>query len=237
MGSDVKELGTILALCAHPDDETFCYGGTLAAATANGQTVICVTATRGEGGVQDPAKWPPTTLGKTREDELQAALKVLGVQEHFWLDYSDGSCNTVQDETAAQKILALVHHYRPDTILTFGSDGLTGHPDHQTVSRWADLVAKQLDKKPAIYHVVTIDDLYEKYLRQADERLNMYFNIDQPVLKRPTECDFVLELTPELQRTKCRALWVMPSQTANMKAAFDEDFWCKAFSVEAFVRA
>jgi hypothetical protein len=55
---DIKQLGTILFVAAHPDDESFLAGGILAAAVANGQTVVVYTATRGEAGVQDRNKCP-----------------------------------------------------------------------------------------------------------------------------------------------------------------------------------
>ena len=72
---DIKHLGTILFVAAHPDDETFNAGGILAAAARNGQTVIVVTATKGEGGVQDESRWPADSLGDIRAKELKQASK------------------------------------------------------------------------------------------------------------------------------------------------------------------
>jgi LmbE family N-acetylglucosaminyl deacetylase len=132
-------LGTVLMVWAHPDDETYLVGGLSAALTDAGQRVVCVTATRGEAG-GDAAD-----LAEIRTAELDVALAMLGVDEHRWLDYPDGGCAVVDDITAAARIRAVVDEVRPDTVVTFGPDGFTGHPDHQAVSRWVDLAVASYD--------------------------------------------------------------------------------------------
>ena len=77
---DIADLGTILSVWAHPDDETYLCAGIMSAAVDNGQTVVCVTATRGEGGSPDHKKYPPEAMGKVREAELLACLEILGVR-------------------------------------------------------------------------------------------------------------------------------------------------------------
>jgi LmbE family N-acetylglucosaminyl deacetylase len=134
----VNELGTVLGIWAHPDDETYLCGGIMAAAARAGSRVVCVTATRGELGSTDPSRWPAgPELAKIRTAELENALHQLGVTEHHWLDYPDGGCAEVDDDEAVGRLREIVADVRPDTVLTFGPDGMTGHPDHQTVSRWA----------------------------------------------------------------------------------------------------
>ena len=81
-----------MSVWAHPDDESFLAAGVLAAAVRNGQSVICVTATRGEEGFQNTDKWPADKLSDIRTAELEAALKILGIHEHHWLNYRDGRC-------------------------------------------------------------------------------------------------------------------------------------------------
>jgi LmbE family N-acetylglucosaminyl deacetylase len=66
---DIRELGTILSVWAHPDDEAYLCGGIMAMATAAGSRVVCVTATRGELGVTDAERWPPDRLPAIREAE------------------------------------------------------------------------------------------------------------------------------------------------------------------------
>jgi LmbE family N-acetylglucosaminyl deacetylase len=69
-----QELGTILSVWAHPDDESFAAGGLLAAASDAGSRIVCLTATRGELGTADPEHWPRSRLAQTRSRELSAAL-------------------------------------------------------------------------------------------------------------------------------------------------------------------
>ena len=78
----IAELGTILSIWAHPDDETYLAGGVMAAARDNGQRVVCVSLTAGELGTSEPERWPPDRLGRLRRWEAAAAMAVLGVDDH-----------------------------------------------------------------------------------------------------------------------------------------------------------
>src|SRR3546814_13199435 len=81
--TQVAALGTILSIWAHPDDETYLAGATMAAARALGQRVVCASATAGEHGTDDPLGWPPERLGAVRRWEAAAAMAVLGVHEQI----------------------------------------------------------------------------------------------------------------------------------------------------------
>lgn len=232
--SDVGNLGSILGVWAHPDDETFCSGGIMATAINNGQQVVCITATKGEKGIQDPVKWPPERLGQIRETELAEALKILGVKDHHWLNYGDGQCQSVEENDAAKKLRALIEKYQPDTILTFSPDGLTGHPDHQAVSRWVSRAAT--DQDVAVYYAVQLKSLYEKS-RQADEKFNIFFNIDQPLLIEEQDCQIIAKLPEQILKLKCQALRAMPSQYQAMFKGLGEDNFSLMFSKEAFIAA
>lgn len=105
---EVGDLGTILGVWAHPDDEAFLSGGVMAAARINGQRVVVVTATRGELGTPDPHTWPPHRPA------------------HVPIDI------------ASVQVAGAIDAVEPDTILTFGPDGYTGHRDHRTTSAWVD---------------------------------------------------------------------------------------------------
>lgn len=232
---DIQSLGTILSVWAHPDDETFTAAGVLMQAVANGQKVACITATKGEAGSQDLEKWPPETLGKVREKELQKALEVLGIKNHHFLGYIDGECEKIPAHEAAAQIEALIKKYKPDTILTFGPEGMTGHPDHCCASAWVSLAVNKMENRPKVYQVVHTTDQYEQYLKQMDEKMNIFFNIEKPNLVEPHDCDIYFDLPDELQKKKYQALKVMPSQMEIMMKLFSEDLICKALSLEAFV--
>lgn len=224
-----------MGVWAHPDDETFTSAGLMAAAVKNGQKVVCITATKGEAGVQDEARWPAAELGTIREKELLAAMKVIGVTEHIFLDYQDGACRK-DDADAIRKIAELIDTYRPDTILTFGHDGMTGHPDHQAVCNWAIQAAQHGNYDPEVYHSVQTKGQYEGSLKEIDQTLNIYYNIDQPRLCEPEECDICFTLDAPLREIKYSALQVMPSQTDIMLKTFSKDVICDSLSLEAFVR-
>jgi len=105
---DIRELGTILSIWAHPDDEAYLCGGIMAKAAAAGSRVVCVTASRGELGVTDPTRWPPEQLAAIREAELAACLSILGVREHRWLGDPDGGCSDVDLDRAADQIVEII---------------------------------------------------------------------------------------------------------------------------------
>jgi len=135
---DAASLGTIVGVWAHPDDDIFLAAGLMASAVAAGNRVVDVTATRGEGGSMDEERWPPETMAEVRTAELLRSLEILGVREHRFLDGPvDLDMESHLDESGAAQVRAIIEEVRPDTILTFGPDGMTGHQGHKDVSRWA----------------------------------------------------------------------------------------------------
>lgn len=234
---DIKKLGTILSVWAHPDDESFTCAGIMAAAIAGGQQVVCVTATRGELGIQDESRWPADKLAEIRTAELQKALDILGISEHFFLDYSDGGCDKVPLAEGVSKILEFIKKYQPDTILTFGPDGLTGHSDHSTVSKWVAVATKDLPTKPKVFHAIELRERYENYMKQADERFNIYFNIDKPPLADESDCAICFDCDPDLCAKKVAALKAMPSQTEGLLTSFDPGTINAMMATESFVLA
>lgn len=223
-----------MGIWAHPDDETFCSGGIMAQAVDNGQTVICVTATKGEKGIQDAKRWPPGQIGDIRQKEIAQALKILGVKEHCWLDCADGACTQTPTKQIVEQIKQLIERYQPKTILTFGADGLTGHPDHQAVSKWAVEASKGSNIK--VYCAAELREHYEQ-THEADERFNIFFNVTRPLLSEVSDCDLILELTPEFLQKKCQALRAMPSQYQRMYDGLGDELFKKVFNTEAFILA
>jgi LmbE family N-acetylglucosaminyl deacetylase len=234
MATAISELGTILSVWAHPDDESYACAGIMATAVENGQKVICVTATKGEKGVQDAKRWPPERLAEIRAEEMEEALDILGVQEHFWLGYKDGACKQVTFQEGAAKIRKFIDRYKPETILTFGPDGMTGHDDHRTVSHWVSEAVK--GTHVTVYHAVQLRALYEE-MREADKAFNIFFNIDKPPLAEENDCDLLLCLPDETLIKKYHCLCAMPSQTGAMFSKFGQDTICKMVCSEAFVKA
>lgn len=210
--SVLGQLGSILGIWAHPDDETFMVGGLLAIAAENGQRVACVTATKGEAGVQDALRWPAETLGETRATELANALEILGVGSHQWLGYADGGCANIPQKEAVGRLIEIINEFKPDSIITFPPDGLTGHEDHVAVSSWALSAAAQSEKRPAVWYAVHTEEVYHAAFKGIHDSMNVYFNIDMPRFVPQSACDIALELPDEVLDKKLRALKAMPSQ-------------------------
>jgi LmbE family N-acetylglucosaminyl deacetylase len=235
--SDIQHLGTIMGVWAHPDDETFTSAGIMAAAVKNGQTVVCLTATKGEAGVQDSVQWPADKLPDIRAQELDDALAIIGVQYHHWLEYKDGCCCEANHHEAIACICRYIDRYCPDTILTFGPDGITGHSDHQTVCSWATKACTHSTQKPRVYYAVHTKQQYDPHLKSMDDTLNIFFNIDEPPIIDDELCDIRFVLSPELMDIKCRALKAMPSQTSQMFKHFNPEAIGRALNPEAFIKA
>ena len=129
----------LMAILAHPDDESLGFGGTLAKYAAEGVETYLVTATRGERGRFGDAteKPPPAVVGRTREAELRDAASVLGLREVSFLDYPDAELDTVDAAEATRKIAGHVSRVKPHVVITFGPEGAYGHRDHIAISQLA----------------------------------------------------------------------------------------------------
>jgi LmbE family N-acetylglucosaminyl deacetylase len=226
------ELGTILSVWAHPDDEGYCCAGLMSIAVHRGQRVACVTATRGELGSTDPSRWPNgAELAAVRTGELAASLAVLGVTEHYWLDYPDGGCAEVDQDEAIARLREIIGHVQPDTVLTFGPDGGTYHPDHMAVSRWVSAAAAGT-KARVLQTTVT-----PEWQAEADRFLprELVMMADQKPVNIPAaECALYLNLDGELLDLKLRAMQCQESQIRPLVALAGLDRYRAMLAEEAF---
>jgi len=128
----------LMAVLAHPDDESLGFGGTLAKYSAEEVETYLITATRGERGrfFSPDRKTEPAEVGRVREAELRAAAAVLGVRDVFMLGYPDGAVDQVDTATAIAAIVQKIRRVRPHVVVTFGPDGAYGHPDHIAISQF-----------------------------------------------------------------------------------------------------
>jgi LmbE family N-acetylglucosaminyl deacetylase len=128
----------LLAIGAHPDDETLGFGGVLAKYAAEGVETHVVTATRGEKGWFGPRDdYPgPRALGSQREQEFRAGTQVLGVESVTLLDYIDGELNQADPHAVIVLLAGHIRRVRPHVVVTFGPDGIYGHPDHIAISQF-----------------------------------------------------------------------------------------------------
>jgi LmbE family N-acetylglucosaminyl deacetylase len=149
-----KDEKSILAVYAHPDDESFVPGGTIARYAFEGVKVTLVCATRGEEGMLgDPPLADRASLGECREDELLCSCRVLGVDRICFLDFIDSRLSTYPHPDVEGKIVEIVRTVKPQVVITFGSEGITGHPDHAAISHFttdAFFDAGRPDKYPEL---------------------------------------------------------------------------------------
>lgn len=146
---------TVLAVFAHPDDESLACGGTLARLADLGASIVIFCATRGERGfVSDPALVPDGNLGLVRTHELHAAAKILGAREVLVFDYPDGDLRWGRDTELETDIIQAIRTYRPDAVITFDEDGLYWHADHIGVhEQTLSAVGSFGSAAPALYYV------------------------------------------------------------------------------------
>src|SRR5436190_11869053 len=111
----------LMAIFAHPDDESMAVGGTLARYAAEGVEVSLVTATRGERGWFGPGAHPGfDVLGQRRESELRSAAKVLGIKRVDFLNYLDGDLDQAPPAQIIAKLVAHIRRTKPQVVVTFG---------------------------------------------------------------------------------------------------------------------
>jgi LmbE family N-acetylglucosaminyl deacetylase len=232
----MKDLGTILGVWAHPDDETYTCGGLMAYAVDRGSRVMCVTATRGEAGSLDPERWPPETLGIVREAELMTALGILGVTEHEWLDYPDGGCEEIPDEEAVIKLGAAFDDVQPDTVLTFGPDGMTGHPDHKKVSAWTTAAFEQMAKPGAALYYATVTPEWMEVVYPKFQGFDVFF-AGEPSVTPKAELGIDLVLSPDLIDRKFRAISAQVSQSEALLRELGRGFFDQSEGNETFLLA
>jgi LmbE family N-acetylglucosaminyl deacetylase len=153
----------LLAIFAHPDDETFGAGGAMALAAAAGVPTWIICATDGDQGGEEGARELDPEL---RRGELRCAMTALGVGEPIFLGYGDsgmegwakpaGCLALADEEEVVARLVAVIRDLRPATVITFDPGGIYGHPDHVTISARATEAFRRAVAEPGgpstLYH-------------------------------------------------------------------------------------
>jgi len=173
----------LLAVFAHPDDETFRPGGTLALLARRGVRVHVLTATHGGAGTcGEPPLCTPEDLPAVRERELRCACAALGLEPPRLLAYQDGHLAEADHEEVTAQILTAVNEIRPQVLLTFGPDGLSGHPDHVAIGQCAAEACARCDEVAVLYTLAVPRSLAEQFdMRQVhpvpDEQIALRLDV------------------------------------------------------------
>jgi LmbE family N-acetylglucosaminyl deacetylase len=159
----------LMAILAHPDDESLGFGGALAKYAAEGVETYLVCATRGERGRFGSAEVRPTpeVVGRTREAELRAAARELKVKEVHFLDYIDKDLDQADPTEAIDRIVAHLRRVKPQVVMTFGPEGVYGHPDHIAISQFATsavvAAADNQYRTSKLYYMVSTQESWVAY--------------------------------------------------------------------------
>jgi LmbE family N-acetylglucosaminyl deacetylase len=214
--------GGVIAVVAHPDDESLIAGGTLALAASAGAQTAVVSLTRGEQGPRaDNANTVGERLGDVRERELEAAARELGVEWARCLALPDGELPWVDQDEAARELAAVLEPCAPAAVLTFGEDGLYWHSDHIATRRIARAAVERLEGEVEVYEAVWAPETIPALAAAATARglPSGLWGLDPASFgwKRDAQC--VLDVRPVLTR-KLAALRAHRSQIGP-----DHLFW------------
>jgi LmbE family N-acetylglucosaminyl deacetylase len=172
MGASAATLSgrSLLAVFAHPDDESIACGGLLARCASLGARVTVLCATRGEAGPGNGVG-----LGETRTRELEAAARTLGVTDVVVLDHPDGMLPWENAAALDANIHGTLERIHPDVVVTFDEDGLYWHPDHIAIhERTTAVITACGESAPALYYVTVpqgrMRAVFETAARRASGR-------------------------------------------------------------------
>ncbi len=170
----------LMALLAHPDDESLALGATLAKYAAAGVETYVITATLGERGwFGDSNKYPgPSALGQIRQRELAAAAQVLGLHEVSCLGYQDGEVDQADPQEAIGRIVHHLRRVRPQVVVTFDPYGAYGHPDHIAISQLTTAAVVAAAGRPAYETPYSPHQVAKLYFRtETEEKMAVYQEI------------------------------------------------------------
>ncbi|WP_219835428.1 PIG-L family deacetylase [Paenibacillus sp. R14(2021)] len=144
----------LLAVFAHPDDESFICGGTFAKYGREGVDMTLVSATRGEMGrrMGNPPYLNRETIAAARELELQEACKHLGIGTLQFMDIRDKTVEFIDEETLTSRVESLIREIDPDVVLTF-HEKFGGHPDHCAIGKATTAAFRRSASRGALYFI------------------------------------------------------------------------------------
>jgi LmbE family N-acetylglucosaminyl deacetylase len=226
----------LMGIWPHPDDEAYLSAGLMARMADAGRRVTVLTLTRGEKGTSDPAEFDQPHFAARRERELRASLAELGVDDVRVLDYRDGECDLVDDAAAIADITEQLDALRPDVVITFGPDGITGHRDHVIVSAWVTEAWRRVGHGELLY--ATMTDAFVARNAELHERIGLFAERagDGPASYTADQIALTCDLSDDELDRKRRALGRHASQTGPLAALMGEDTYRSWWRTEWFRR-
>jgi LmbE family N-acetylglucosaminyl deacetylase len=225
--------GSILGVWAHPDDEAYLSAGLMYNARAAGHRVVVATATPGEHGTDDPQAWPPERLAAIRVRELEASLAAVGVHEHHWLGYEDGTLAGLDPRRGIDQVAALMDQVRPDTVVTFGPDGMTGHTDHRTISAWVTAAWEATGRRSRLWYT-TVTPAFHARWGALNAEIGFWFDPSDVPSTPDDEIAYRVRCHAHVMARKTAALRAHASQTQPLADRLGERTYAAWWSTEWF---
>jgi LmbE family N-acetylglucosaminyl deacetylase len=221
---------TLLGVWAHPDDEAYTSAGLMAEFRRRGDRVVVITATLGEHGTSDPTAWPPHRLAAHRRVELRNSLAALDVDELHLLGYADGACAS---EDGTDAIAGVMADIRPDLIVTFGPDGMTGHPDHRAISRWTTDAWAATRPRADLWYATLTPEFHREW-GPLNDRIGLWADQPDPPCTESADLAYSAALLDDLLDVKMTALRAHASQTQPLMELVGADAYREWWRVESF---
>lgn len=223
----------MLGIWAHPDDESYLSAGLMARTIRAGERVTLVTLTDGEGGFADDDPLTPGARSQLRRRELTEAMKRIGVSDVRLLGLADGGVAREDGDHLVEVLADIIRSERPEVIVTFGPDGITGHDDHIATWRAVTRAWLAVGHGDLRYAVHTTDWLDE--WRDVNTELGVWM-ADEPVGVDPASVALRIDLDRLELINKRAVLAEHASQTGGISALLGEDVYRRWIQCETFRR-
>ena len=243
---------SLMAVLAHPDDESLGTGGILAKYGAEGVATHVVTATRGQRGrfFDNENRPDDAEVGRVREGELRAAAAVLGVGGLRILDGLDGELDRADHALIVRQVAGEIRRARPQVVVTFDPLGAYGHPDHIAISQLAGAAivaaaSRELDDGAAphcvakLYYMAWDADAWELYQRAFKRLVSRVDGVERQAAPWPGWAITTRVDARAHWRTVWRAVRCHETQLAAYRglASLGEDDHARMWGLQTFVRA
>lgn len=228
MQTQLPQWRSVLAVVAHPDDESFALGGVLSAFADAGAQVSVLCLTRGEASTLHGVAGD---LSRLRADELSAAATALGLHDVALLAYPDGRLSEVDRDQLAAHVVTSARAIEADGLIGFDLTGVTGHPDHATATAAAIRAADALDLPvlgwtlPDTVAQQLCDEHAVPFEGRTEAEIDLVVTVDRAVQRKAVGCHpsqavpgSVLWRRLELLGDVEHLLWLRPPDSLSRSA-------------------
>lgn len=223
----------LLGIWAHPDDEAYLSAGLMARTIADGGSVTIVAITDGEAGFPDDDPRSPEQRAAQRRRELRSAMARIGVTDVRFLGVADGAIASAPAGALVADLVDLISDVDPDVVVTFGPDGITGHPDHVANS---DLVTQAWTEARVgeLWYAAKTNGWLAEW-RSLHDDFGVWMT-GEPTGVRAEDIESTIDLDGAELDVKRAVLAEHRSQTEGLAAAFGEDRYRRWICQEVFRR-